>query len=119
MWAMGISLFLSSLKTVPSVILEREIQFNKLIIPQIVESLVFNIILIASVLLGRGIDSYSLAFFVSGLIGIPFYYYVSPSFYLASCCRDGFGNQTLVEAAIPGCTGRVFLDRISYDRIEI
>ena len=40
--------------------------------------MVFNIILIASVLLGRGIDSYSLAFFVSGLIGIPFYYYVSP-----------------------------------------
>lgn len=72
------SIFLSSFKIIPSVLLERTINFQKLIIPQIIESLTFNIILVTLVLRGFGINSYSWAFFISGIISIPFYYYVSP-----------------------------------------
>lgn len=72
------TIFLSSFKTIPSILLERTLNFEKLIIPQVVESLVFNIVLVLLVLGGYGIDSFSWAFLISGLIGIPFYYFVSP-----------------------------------------
>lgn len=72
------TIFISSFKTIPSILLERKIQFQKLVIPQIAESLVFNIILIILVLNQFHVDSYSYAFLVSSLIGLPFYYYISP-----------------------------------------
>lgn len=72
------TIFLSSFKTIPSILLERTLDFGKLIIPQVVESLVFNTVLVILVLEGYGIDSFSWAFLISGLIGIPFYYLVSP-----------------------------------------
>ncbi len=72
------TIFLSSFKTIPSILLERTLNFGKLILPQIIESLAFNVILVAFVLGGNGIDSFSWAFLISSLIGIPFYYFVSP-----------------------------------------
>jgi O-antigen/teichoic acid export membrane protein len=71
-------IFLSSFKTIPSILLERTINFGKLILPQIIESFAFNTILIILVLTHHGIDSYTFAFLLSSLIGIPFYYYISP-----------------------------------------
>jgi O-antigen/teichoic acid export membrane protein len=78
------TIFLSSFKMIPSVLLEREINFSRLLVPQIGESLVFNTLLIILVLNNFGITSYTVAFLVSSLIGIPLYYYVSP-------WRVGFG----------------------------
>jgi teichuronic acid exporter len=72
------TVFVSSFKTIPAILLERHIRFEKLIIPQIVESLTFNAILMFLVLRNVGVDSYSWAFLFSSLIGIPFYYWVSP-----------------------------------------
>jgi teichuronic acid exporter len=72
------TIFLSSFKTIPSILLERTLKFGKLVFPQIIESLIFNGILILLTLKGFGIASFSWAFLVSGLIGIPFYYFVSP-----------------------------------------
>lgn len=72
------TIFLSSFKTIPSILLERSINFGKLVIPQITESLVFNGILVVLTLNGYGISSFSWAFLISSLIGIPFYYFVSP-----------------------------------------
>ena len=72
------SIFLSSFKIIPSILLERRIQFSKLVIPQIAEVLVFNVLLIILVLKNFGIDSYTWAFLVSSLIGIPIYYYLNP-----------------------------------------
>ncbi|MDP3988168.1 MAG: oligosaccharide flippase family protein [Candidatus Levybacteria bacterium] len=72
------SIFLSSFKIIPSILLERTINFQKLIIPQIIESLAFNLILVILVLKGMGINSYSFAFLVSSVIGIPFYFYIKP-----------------------------------------
>lgn len=76
--ALSFSIFLSSFKTIPSILLERKINFNKLIIPQIFESLAFNAVLVVLVLKGFGINSFTWAFLASGLLGIPIYYYVSP-----------------------------------------
>lgn len=72
------TIFLSSFKTIPSILLERSINFGKLVIPQIAESLVFNGILVFLTLSGYGISSFTWAFLISSLIGIPFYYFVSP-----------------------------------------
>lgn len=71
------TIFLSSFKTIPSILLERSIKFGKLVFPQIIESLAFNFILVVLVFGGYGIDSFSWAFLISSLLGIPFYYLVS------------------------------------------
>lgn len=72
------TIFLSSFKTIPSILLERSLHFGKLVFPQIAESLVFNGILVVLTLGGYGISSFSWAFLISSLIGIPFYYFVAP-----------------------------------------
>lgn len=78
LWAMAISLFLSSLKTIPSVILEREIKFNKLIIPQIVETLVFNLAAVYFAWRGFGITAFTIAVLSRGIVGLIAMYIVSP-----------------------------------------
>lgn len=72
------TVFLSSFKIIPSIILERKINFHKLIFPQVIEALVFNAILIVLVINKAGLASFTYAFLVSSIISIPFYYYVSP-----------------------------------------
>ncbi len=72
------TLFLSSFKIIPSIILERTVNFQKLVYPQIVEALIFNILLVILVLHGFKLQSYTYAFLISGLVAIPFYYLVSP-----------------------------------------
>jgi O-antigen/teichoic acid export membrane protein len=72
------TVFISSFKTIPSILLERKINFQKLIIPQIAESLIFNAVLIVLVIRGLGVESYTYAFLLSSIIGLPFYYHVSP-----------------------------------------
>jgi O-antigen/teichoic acid export membrane protein len=76
--ALVFTIFISSFKTVPSILLERKIQFQKLVIPQIAESLVFNLVLVILVLRNFGVESYTYAFLLSSLIGVPFYYFISP-----------------------------------------
>lgn len=78
MWALGISLFLSSLKTIPSVLLERELKFNKLIIPQILENLSFNIAAVYFAWKGWGINAFSVAVLARGTIGLIAMYIVAP-----------------------------------------
>lgn len=72
------TVFLSSFKTIPSILLERGIRFEKLVIPQMVESIVFNLLLIVFLMNNFQLASYSIAFLVSSIIGIPAYYAVSP-----------------------------------------
>lgn len=76
--ALVFTIFISSFKTIPSILLERKIQFSKLVIPQIAESLIFNLLLIILVLRGFRVDSYTYAFLVSAIAGLPLYYIISP-----------------------------------------
>jgi O-antigen/teichoic acid export membrane protein len=76
--ALVFTIFLSSFKTIPSIILERKIHFHKLILPQIIESLVFNGVLLLLVLNHFGLYSFSYAFLLSSIVGIPIYYFIQP-----------------------------------------
>lgn len=78
LWALLFSLFFSSLKTIPSVLLERKLEFNKWVIPQIVETIIFNLIAVFLAWKGFGITSYTIAVIVSGLFGLVIIYVVSP-----------------------------------------
>jgi len=78
LYAMGISFFLSSLKTIPSILLEREIKFEKLILPQILETLTFNAIAVLAAWKGWGINSFSLAVLGRGVVGLVAMYIVFP-----------------------------------------
>ena len=73
-----ITLFISSLKALPSLLLERKLAFETQVIPQIVEALVFNFLVVVLAYKGFGVDSYSWAILVSALAGLPLYYLLSP-----------------------------------------
>ncbi len=72
------TLFLSSFKTIPSVLLERHLKFDKLVIPQMVEAIVFNAIVVVLAFKGWGVASYTWSTLAAALAGIPAYYLVSP-----------------------------------------
>jgi len=79
-----ISFFLSSLKTIPSIILERSLKFDKLVIPQLAESVVFNITAVLLAINGFGVTSFTVAVLLRGIVGLVAIYIVSP-------WRVGFG----------------------------
>ena len=76
--ALAISFFLSSLKTIPSILLERNLHFEKLVIPQIVESLSFSIIVVILAVKGYGVSSFTYAVLARGLFGLIAIYVISP-----------------------------------------
>lgn len=76
--ALIIAFFLSSLKTIPSVILERRLDFNRLVIPQIVETLFFSVIVILLAMKGYGLLSFAWAVLARGLSGLVTIYFLSP-----------------------------------------
>ncbi len=73
-----ISFFLSSLKTIPSVILERKLDFQKLVIPQIAETIGFYAVAVLLAWRGFGITSFTWAVLTRGVIGLIVMYMISP-----------------------------------------
>jgi O-antigen/teichoic acid export membrane protein len=67
--ALGASFVFAALKTVPSIKLTRSLSFSKLVWPQIVEQVVFNGVLIALVVAGRGVASYIPAIWARSVAG--------------------------------------------------
>lgn len=76
--ALVISFFFSSLKTIPSVLLERKLQFQRLVIPQIIETTVYNIVLLYMAINGYGIVSFTYAVLARGVIGLIAMYFIKP-----------------------------------------
>jgi O-antigen/teichoic acid export membrane protein len=76
--ALIIAFFLSSLKTIPSILLERELKFEKLVIPQIVETLFFGASVIFFAVKGFGVASFTIAVLLRGISGVVAMYIVSP-----------------------------------------
>jgi len=74
----SISLFLTSLKTIPSILLERRLKFAKLIIPEIVEVISFQLIAVSLAWLGFGIWSFIFGLLVRSLLGVIALYWISP-----------------------------------------
>ena len=76
--AIVIAFFLSSLKTIPSIRLERELRFQKLIIPEIVETLFFNVTVLIFAIKGFGITSFTIAVLARGVSGLIAIYLIAP-----------------------------------------
>lgn len=78
LYAYLISFILSSLKTIPTALLERKLDFHKLVIPQIAESLVYSISLIYFSIKGYGVSTFTYAILLRSIIGLPLIYIVQP-----------------------------------------
>lgn len=81
MWillSLAIAFPLASLKTIPSVILERKLDFSRLVIPQILEQLIFNAILIFLAIKGVGALAYAYAIFARSIVGVVSMYFIQP-----------------------------------------
>jgi len=70
--------FLASLKTIPSVILERKLQFKELAAVEVVETVIFYSIAVLLAWRGGGVMSYAWAVVFRGLIGTVMIYWLSP-----------------------------------------
>lgn len=73
-----ISFLLSSLKTIPTVILERKLDFHRLVVPQIAENLIYNVALIVLAVGGFGVVSFTIAVLLRGIVGLVLMYYIQP-----------------------------------------
>ncbi len=78
LWAMALSFLMSSLKTIPTIRLERSLQFNKLVIPQVAETIIFNLVAVYFAWRGLGISAFTLAVLARGLAGLILIYLIAP-----------------------------------------
>lgn len=78
LYALAISLLFSSLKSIPSVLLERKLEFVKLVFPQILEQTVYYVILVFLAMKGFGLKSFTFAVLARGLTGLIAIYILQP-----------------------------------------
>jgi len=76
--ALGIGFFLASLKTIPSILLERKLHFERLIVPDVLENLVYNISAVIFAWLGFGVASFAYAVLIRGVVGVIAIYFLRP-----------------------------------------
>lgn len=76
--SLAVAFFLSSLKTIPSVLLERRLAFDRLVVPQIVETLGFYIVAVYLAWRGLGISSFTWAVITRGVTGLIAMYLIEP-----------------------------------------
>ncbi|MDA1317412.1 MAG: oligosaccharide flippase family protein [bacterium] len=76
-WAVLASFFFSSLKTIPSIKLERSIQFQKIVLVQIVENTLFYISVSLLALAGFGLHSFTISVLIRSVIGTALIYSLS------------------------------------------
>lgn len=76
LYALSFSFILASLKTIPSILLERKLHFDKLIIPQIAENIVFYSLAVYLAKLGMGVTSYTIAVLARSIIGVVIIYLI-------------------------------------------
>ncbi|KXK09117.1 MAG: Lipopolysaccharide biosynthesis protein WzxC [Microgenomates bacterium OLB22] len=69
-WAILCSLLLLQLKMIPSVLLEKEIQIQKVVISQLLEATVFYVVIILMVTLGYDIESLIVAVLARAVVGV-------------------------------------------------
>ena len=85
-WALLISFFFSSLKTIPSILLERKVNFQKIVLVQIVENTLFYIAVSLFALAGFGLMSFTYSVLIRALVGVFLMYSISfwsPRFYIS------------------------------------
>lgn len=83
------SFLLSSLRTIPTVMMERNLEYKKLVIPQIAENLIYNLVLIILAIKGFGVTTFTIAVLARSIVGLVATYLIQPwkvgiSFHFAS-----------------------------------
>lgn len=78
LYALNISFFLASLKNIPSIMLERKLEFGRFIIPQVLENVVYNVTLVYFAWKGFGITSFTYAVLIRGIVGLVAIYLLQP-----------------------------------------
>lgn len=68
--AFALSFPIVSLKTISSILLERELRFDKLVIPALVEAVVFNTVVVVLAWKGFGLTSYTVAVLCRSICGV-------------------------------------------------
>lgn len=76
-WALLASFFFSSLKTIPSILLERDVQFQKIVLVQVVENTLFYIVVSVLALAGFGLQSFTIAVLARAISGTMLMYFIS------------------------------------------
>lgn len=74
----SLSLFLTSLKTIPSILLERKLKFNQLIWPEVVEVISFQALAVGLAYLGFGVWSFVIGLLIRSILGVVVLYAISP-----------------------------------------
>ncbi len=113
-WAVLFAFFLSSLKTIPSIKLERSIQFQKIVLVQIVESTIFYVTVSVLALMNYGLQTFTIAVLVRSLTGTLLMYYLSFWFPRIGVSKDSL--KRLLSFGVPFQTN-VFLALIKDDLI--
>ncbi|MEK7597840.1 MAG: oligosaccharide flippase family protein [Patescibacteria group bacterium] len=93
------SFFFSSLKTIPSIFLERKIQFQKIVIVQVVENTIFYLSVIILALAGWGLNSFTVAVILRSLIGVILIYRIS--FWMPKIGIDAAVLKKLLSFGVP------------------
>ncbi len=76
--AFVIAFFISTLKTIPSILMERNLQYDKFVIPQVVETICYTVVLVGLAYKGFGINSFSIAVLVRAVSGLIAMYIIFP-----------------------------------------
>lgn len=73
-----VSFLLTSLRTIPTVLLERKLEYGKLVIPQILENLVYNGALIIFAAMDFKVTSFTIAVLLRSIVGLVALYIIQP-----------------------------------------
>ncbi len=95
----SLSLFLTSLKTIPSILLERKLKFTRLIWPEVVEVISFQILAVGLAWLGFGVWSFIIGLLVRSLLGVIVLYLISP--WRPNFAWDSLIARRLVSFGLP------------------
>lgn len=100
-----LSFFFTSLRTVPTVLLERNLDFNRLVIPQILENLAYNLSLIICAISGLGVKSFIVAVALRSIVGLVTTYIIKP--WPVGFAFDKSSFKTLISFGIPFQTNSI------------
>ncbi|MBI3619810.1 oligosaccharide flippase family protein [Candidatus Roizmanbacteria bacterium] len=76
-WAILLSFFLSSLKTIPSILLERKIQFHKIVLVQVIENTIFYATVSILAIMHFNLQSFTYATLLRAAVGVVIIYVIS------------------------------------------
>ncbi|QQS38662.1 oligosaccharide flippase family protein [Candidatus Woesebacteria bacterium] len=98
-YALGISLLMSSLKTIPSVLLERELNFSRLVLPQVLETVVYHLVAVYFAWKGYGISAFTYAVLLRGIVGLIAMYLLKP--WLPGLKFSKYSLKKLLKFGVP------------------